>query len=699
MTKQLTRRDILKFTGGGILGIMFSPLPWKLLDDSAIWTQNWSLTPKLPRGTITTAFSHCTLCNAGCAIQARCVAGMPYQISGVTGHPITHGSICTRGLAGHHMAFHPLRIDHPHTFVGKSDNSRMTAIALKDSLDVISERIKNSNGTVAILDHQPNRIMSRLYNDFLDRLPNSRYITPPSIEDGMLIALQEMTKTPSILLGYDFENTKLILSFGAPLLDGFGIPGMMTSLRHEKNVRFIQLESRYSKTAMQSNQWVPLRPGTEKIVALNIAFVLINEDRVPSALTSRMVDFKNYLTIVNKFNPAITADQTGINEQTIRSIAYEISASDSTIVLSGADPGGGPFDHETENAIASLNLLLGNVGKKGGIISRKALPGYHTSERTHRWKEIPNNSISVLFVDGSDSGYAVPWRLLEKKLTPDATVVSFSPVINEISAHSDFLIPSPAFLEALTDIPTPAGNPVASFALSVPLLKKNENTTDPAFVLQEITSRLHLSAPMPTYDELLREKVETIYKQQRGSLAVYPGNATKKMSDIGSSDELMTTLMEGAQWIDEPVQQTPVQSIQFGVSDTPHHDPISGIPLLAYGWRGAISSSQISPILSKVFQETELRKGNGVIEMNPSTARDFGLSNAGPAVLTTSQGSMNITVHYDAAIRPGVIELPIAPQPNGCETPSHPLGHSALNLCDLSEEGTWRITQAQISKA
>ncbi|MCK6506555.1 adventurous gliding motility protein CglE, partial [Myxococcota bacterium] len=50
------------------VGVMLSPLPWKLLDDSAIWTQNWSLTPKLSHGPLSSLVSRCTLCQAGCAV-------------------------------------------------------------------------------------------------------------------------------------------------------------------------------------------------------------------------------------------------------------------------------------------------------------------------------------------------------------------------------------------------------------------------------------------------------------------------------------------------------------------------------------------------------------------------------------------------------------------------------------------------------
>jgi anaerobic selenocysteine-containing dehydrogenase len=701
MSTTITRRDILKFTGGGILGIMLSPLPWKLIDDSAIWTQNWSLIPKLPHGPITTVFSHCTLCPGGCAIKTKCVSGMPYYVNGVQNHPVTHGTICTRGLASHHIAHHPLRIVHPHKFVGKSGDSKMIAISYRESLDEIAKYIKKAKGSIAILDQQPNRAISEVYREFLNQTTNGMYLTPPSREDVTVEVLKEMMNRPSDSFGFDFENTKMILSFGAPLFDGWGTPGRMTALRRTKNAKFIQVESRYSRTAMQSDEWIALRPGTEKIIALNIAYVLIHKELISRQIQSSAVDFSQFKNLCSDFNPENTSSITGIDPNIIHLVAQKLATSESAIVMSGADPGGGPFDFETEKAIASLNLLIGNVGKTGGIISRKEISGYKTGTESIRWSDIPDHSISVLFVDGADSGYALPWSLIKKKLILDNNfVVSLSPILNEISAHSDYIIPSPACLESLSDIPTPIGNSVATFALSTPLLKKQEYTTEPIDVIKEIASRLNIISEIPTIEELLKQKVEAIHSQKRGSIFVYANHSFVNVKDISSPVELWTKLTEGAVWIDESSKQTSPNKFTFNLAPVLTKESKSeGIPLIAYGWRGATSSAQISPILSKVFQETELRNVNGVVSINPTTAQQLGMMQKEHATLTTKNGSMKVIVKIESTVRPGIIEASIAPLLNGIETPLHPNGNNILNLCEVTDNGTWRITTANLLKA
>ena len=104
---------MFKFIGGSAVGIMLTPIPWKLLDDSAIWTQNWSWIPEPLKGKFQTKFTTCTLCPAGCGVRVRCVGDQPVSLSGVANHPISHGALCPVGLGAHHLPYHPARVLQP----------------------------------------------------------------------------------------------------------------------------------------------------------------------------------------------------------------------------------------------------------------------------------------------------------------------------------------------------------------------------------------------------------------------------------------------------------------------------------------------------------------------------------------------------------------------------------------------------------
>jgi anaerobic selenocysteine-containing dehydrogenase len=100
-----------------------------------------------------------------------------------------------------------------------------------------------------------------------------------------------------------------------------------------------------------------------------------------------------------------------------------------------------------------------------------------------------------------------------------------------------------------------------------------------------------------------------------------------------------------------------------------------------------------------VFQETELRSVNGIVSVNPITAQQLGLTKEEPAMLSTTKGSMAVRVKIEPTVRPGVIEASIGPLPNGIETPLNPTGNTILNLCEVTNDGTWRMTTATLLKA
>ena len=49
---KIDRRSFLALGLGAAAGTALSPIPWKLADDSAIWTQNWPWTPVPDEGEV-----------------------------------------------------------------------------------------------------------------------------------------------------------------------------------------------------------------------------------------------------------------------------------------------------------------------------------------------------------------------------------------------------------------------------------------------------------------------------------------------------------------------------------------------------------------------------------------------------------------------------------------------------------------------
>ncbi len=225
------------------------------------------------------------LCPGGCALKARRVNGYPVNMTGISDHPVSYGILCPAGITGHHLATHPLRLRQPHVFSGKGPDSTLVPASLELAVSDIAKTIREiqssgARGTIAVLDHRPGRALSRCYQEFLAKCPDGVYVVAPGSEDATLGTLRSLCGFGNGVPGYDFEHTRVILSFGAPLLDGWGTPGrMMTLLQNRKQtgLKLIQAEGIQSRTALQADTWLPVRPGTEAMLALAIANTILRE--------------------------------------------------------------------------------------------------------------------------------------------------------------------------------------------------------------------------------------------------------------------------------------------------------------------------------------------------------------------------------------------------------------------------------------
>src|SRR4051794_40861152 len=150
-----TRRAAVQIMAGSAVGLAFTPAPWRLVRDSALWSENWPGIPQPLRGAINFKTTHCALCPAGCAVRARCVGDQPVSLAGVS------GGLGAAGVTGHQLPYDPGRVKQ-----GPLDEAR-AAIAKVDPA-----------ARVAVLDLRPGRTASTLYRRAMAASPNGVYLAP-----------------------------------------------------------------------------------------------------------------------------------------------------------------------------------------------------------------------------------------------------------------------------------------------------------------------------------------------------------------------------------------------------------------------------------------------------------------------------------------------------------------------------------------
>jgi len=572
-----TRRDLLTFTGGTTAGLLFTPVPWGLLRDTAVLSENWPGIPQPLHGEIRTRYTTCTLCPAGCGVRARCDGDQPVGLAGVPGHPASRGVLCPAGLVGHHLAFCRDRATEPLAH-GKPVAIESAAAAVSAAIAACGAR-----EAVAILDPRPGRAASLVYRRFLAELPKGVHCAPPDSQ-------------PNGPFGIDLENTRAILSFGAPVLDGWLSPGRV--LANRSHFQLIQVEPAYSRTASLADLWVPVLPGSEDEFATAVVRALQGETTDAHAMDVARTLLRN--------KPAIAV-------------------------------GGGP-------AVARLNAVLGSIGRPGGFLPRRDFTPVTDIA------SVPDGSIRVLLIEETAGGDPLPWDLLRRKLVPqDPVLVALTPWLDGCAQHADYVIPAPMYLESLDEAPTPAGSTVAGFSLSPALLTAPPKLAAPAgFVLR-------LAHDSATYPDILKRRVAAIKKGGRGAVFTYPDAKSTRVSDIA---DLWKSMLGGALWLDDPLPAGTARGADLQVCAGPPGPalpPNREYPLVLIA--ASAPPPHGSPLMSKLYRESGLRRPANAATVHPKTGRDQGLADGDRAIVTSRAATFPVQVVFDPAVMPGVIEM------------------------------------------
>jgi len=548
---KVTRRDLLVWSAGAAAGLVVTPVPWKLLDDTSIWSQNWRWIPQPAHGSVEVKQSSCTLCPNGCGVRVRVAAGWPVGIAGVAGHPVSREALCPLGFGAHQLNWHPQRL---RTVLHRANTSSWT-----DARTAFAKAC--SEGSVVIIDGYPGRAASGVFETFAkNRAGQYRVVLGP--ESRALAPYGTWSGVPAAALGYDLENAQTIVSFGVPMLDGWGTPGRFTRLWAERaagmtdpQLRLIQVDAALSRTASRAWQWVAVRAGSEAALAAGIARVLLEEHLVSArgSMPQLMLD--------------AASDQTGLSLDAIRNLARTIAAKPPVLAIADDD----------NPAIAALNVVLGAVGARGGIVRRsKRVTSYLSATG-------PIASARAVLVDST-----VPWEFVPQT---DAEVFRFAAWDGE-SSKADWLLPAPGFLEELTDVPTAPVSAVETYAVAPNLAKIPNDVQSAAQFLCSIDPNL------TSAEKIIHARCADLFRGRAGTVV---GQQAIPVSKCESSQKLEEQLWNGAVWVGDPPD---AGGLRCELKEWPAATP-SAAP---QRWSATWTAPVLPPLASKLYQESSLRE-------------------------------------------------------------------------------------------
>jgi anaerobic selenocysteine-containing dehydrogenase len=574
------RRNFIKLLIGGAAGIHLTPLPWKLMDDSAIWTQTWPWVPVPPKGEFTHVKSVCQLCPGGCGIEVRKVDERAVKIEGRSDYPVNPGGICPLGAGGLQLLYdETLRFTGPMRRVGPRGSGDFMEISWDEALKEVTQRIsslraqKRPEAIAAVDGNREGTTTAVLVQRLLEACGSPNYIRMPAAEDTYAIANRLMTGNEGPM-AYDMENADFILSFGCGLIEGWGAPGRMLNAWGawnqdpvKKKVRVVQIEPRNSNTASKADKWVAPFPGTEGALALGLAHVIIKEGLFNNSFVANdSFGFSDWTSgdgkshqgfstlILQKYTPDAVSKITGVNPGEIASLARAFAKAKAPLALCGKGKGYLSGSVLEFMSIQALNALVGNINKAGGVLLHEPLPfgqlpdvekdgvaseGLKKDRLDHAGKKYPftrslinnfaeaivnspSSPVDLLFLFAANPAYHLPHTgPFSDAMQKVPFIVSFSPFKDETALMADLVLPDHTYLEKKEDVIWPSGLQYPLCSISRPVVKPVYNTRQTGDVIirmaQTIGGTVAASFPWKNFEEPLKARIKGLFEAGGGT--------------------------------------------------------------------------------------------------------------------------------------------------------------------------------------
>lgn len=707
---KIDRRSFLSLGLGVAAGSVLSPLPWKLTDDLSIWTQTWPWTPVPKDGAVHYVDSVSTLCSSGCGISVRKVDDRAVKVEGMEGYPGSNGRACNQCLAGIQKLYGPSHIQTPLKRVGNRGEGKWAPISWDEALSMVAEQLKKVRAegkahTLGCLVEREYGTVPQLFKRFAKAYGSPNFMTMPSHADAYELIFKMMHGMDA-MPGFDVENADFVLSFGSGLIEGWGVvPRMFQahSLWKEKGVPVVQFEPRLSNTAAKADQWVPINPGTEAVLALGLAHVIIRENLYHYDFVKRYsTGFENWEDsegktqkgfkdlVMDRYEPRYVSSITGVSVSDIEEIAKAFAKSKHPLALCGRGQGRTPGPLHEVLAVHALNGLVGNINQKGGVwamhkpdyitwsepaLDEIAKKGIETpradgagteaypmaASLIHRLAGVVNGAeespIQVLFVHGANPCYTLPDAdAVRNAFEKIPCIVSFASHMDETALMSDLILPDHGHLERYQDVPAPEGLTIPVVGLAKPVVPPLYNTRNAGDAVLQIAKALGggmaKSFPWANYEECLQKTLGKYWKTMEEKGFFSPDYKPEDWNDAFKTYSRSFVFLSEKCGYDANEGRIASTAIEG--------DPITfPLVLLPYDHiRIAAGSVGDAPFVMKTIEDTILRDKDVFVQINPDTARELGLKEGDSADLRTPLGSAAVRVHVFDGIVPGVAAMP-----------------------------------------
>ena len=406
----------------------------------------------------------CRECASACGVMAEVRDGRPIKLEGNPEHPHNRGAICATGLSAVQGLYNPDRYRSPMVREGGALKPTTWAKAYALLATKLGEaKSKGAANAVFINQHE-----TGTFAGFLDQWLAANGMPAHLSVDAMApmatIAANEKaygTAWPAL----DFSAAKLVISFGADFLDGWGHPVAQqldwadARAKIESAPQLVYIGARRSLTGLNADQWIATKPGSEMAfcAALNGSGTV-----------------------------AAASDASGVPAATIEALSAAIkSAGIGVMAICGVTTADAV---ECGTMVAEINKKAGSVGvtiKPGsGHAGFNGLSSY--ADIAAAAQKMATGAVPIAFVRHANPVYSSPKSAgFAAAFSQVPFKVSFSSMPDETTSMCDLVLPDNHWLESWGDAVSMPGQ----ISLQQPTLDPVYDTKATADVIIELSKK------------------------------------------------------------------------------------------------------------------------------------------------------------------------------------------------------------------
>jgi anaerobic selenocysteine-containing dehydrogenase len=436
----------------------------------------------------------CRICEPLCGMIATVEDGRLVSLRPDKDHPLSAGFACQKGIAFTEVVNDPDRVTTP---LRRRADGRFEPVSWDEAMTDIADRlaaIHRRHGSRAIgwyygnpgaFSYSHTLSLSTFMAGFGPRL----HVFTAGSQDvnNRFVASQLLYGSPLALPVPDVLRTDLLVVIGANPVVSHGsvltVPRIRDRMHDivKRGGRVLVIDPRRTETAAQF-EWLGIIPDGDAYLLLSLLHVVFGENLTDRARLARQADGAVWLEqLARPFSPEATQARTGIDPDTVRSLARALAGTSRAAVYGRVGTSTGENGTLTTYLLDAVNLVAGNLDRPGGsMFGTYGMPGerwlmkaagallrtIYTCRRSRigrfpsvlmsepagvMAKEITTpgaGQVRALLVSAGNPVLSVPnGDELEEALRGLELMVGIDLYVNETLAHCDYVLPAATMYE------------------------------------------------------------------------------------------------------------------------------------------------------------------------------------------------------------------------------------------------------------